>query len=130
MDSVDDVTGGLTDVQPGAKLPGTPEFQASTWLQYSFTLFGNESAFRMSHRYVGESNYDLVSTAVQGDYNVFGLLLNSDISDNMVLSIFVKNLADDDGVTSTVPGNPFAGFADVRYLVSPRTIGLSLQATF
>ena len=130
MDSVDDVTGGLTDVQPGAKLPGTPEFQASTWLQYGFTLFGNESAFRLSHRYVGESNYDLVSTAVQGDYNVFGLLLNSDISDNMVLSIFVKNLADDDGVTSTVPGVSFAGFPDVRYLVRPRTIGLSLQANF
>ncbi len=130
MDTVSEIAGGITDVQPGAKLPGTPKFQASTWIRYMFTMFGKDSSVRVSHRYIGESNFDLVSDAVQGDYNVFNLLLNSQISDNWTLSFFVKNLADDDGVTSTIPGIPFAGFADKRYLVRPRTIGLSLQGYF
>jgi len=130
MDEVSEVAGGISDVQPGAKLPGTPEFQASSQLGYRFTMFGKDSSVRFSHRYIGESNYDLVSTAVQGDYNVFDLLVNSQISDNLSLSFFVKNLADDDGVTSTIPGIPFAGFADKSYLLRPRTIGLSLRGDF
>jgi hypothetical protein len=56
--------------------------------------------------------------------------LNSQISDSWTLSFYIKNLADDDGVTSTIPGIPFAGFADKRYLVRPRTIGLGLQGYF
>jgi outer membrane receptor protein involved in Fe transport len=128
IDEVSEVVGGISDVQPGAKLPGTPEFQASSWIRYMFTMFGTDSSVRFSHRYIGESNYDLVSPAVQGDYNVFDLLLNSQISDNWSLSLYVKNLADDDGVTSMIPETP--GFADKRYLLRPRTIGLSLQGYF
>ncbi len=128
IDEVSEVAGGISNVQPGAKLPGTPEFQASSWIRYMFTMFDKGSSVRFSHRYVGESNYSLDSPAVQGDYNVFDLLLNSQISDNLSLTFYVKNLADDDGVTSTIPAIP--GFADKRYLLRPRTIGLSLQGYF
>ena len=130
IDEVSDIAGGISDVQAGAKLPGTPEFQASSWIRYMFTMFDKDSSIRLSHRYIGESNFDLVSPDTQGDYNVFDLLVDSQISDHWSLTFYVKNLADDDGVTSTIPGLSFAGFADQQYLLRPRTIGLSLQGHF
>jgi len=130
VDDPSEVVGGITDIQAGTKLPGTPDLQTFTWLGYEIPIKNRSAMIRISHRYVGESNYSLESTATQGDYHLFGLNVNAQLSNKVALSLYVDNVGDTAGVTSTVPGNPFAGFAELRYLVRPRTIGLSLQTQF
>ena len=131
IDDPGEIVGAIADVSAGAKLPGSPEFQSHTSLEYSTTIAGRETTFSVSHLHVGESNFDLISTATQGDYDVFGLLINSVLSDHVILTLFAQNLGDTDGVTSTIPaGDPFFGFPEKRYLIRPRTIGLSLQVEF
>jgi len=130
IDDPSEVVGGITDVQPGTKLPGTPDFQASTWLGYDLPIRNYPTSIRISYRYIGESTYSLEIPAPQGDYHLVGLNVDTRLSRKIALSLYAENLGDTAGVTSTLPGNPFAGFADIRYLVRPRTIGLSLQMEF
>jgi len=130
FDSISPVADAIATIEPGAKMPGTPDFQASTSVDFAFPLFGRDSSLRVSHRFVGESNFDLTSTATQGDYHVYGLNLQTQINDKVSVTLFAKNLGDSDGVTSMVEGFAPAGFPDLRYVVRPRTIGLSIQADF
>lgn len=130
IDDPSSVVGAIATILPGEKLPGSPDFQASSWLSYAFQLGDRPTSIRVNHRFVGESNYNLGSTDVQGDYHVYGLSVNSDWSDTIRLSLYAKNLGNSDGITSTIPGIAPAGFADKRYVVRPRTIGLSLQVKF
>ncbi len=129
VESTQTVLGATTDIVPGDALPGSPEFQSSASLEYATTIAGRETTFAVNHLHVGESNYHLTRDGVQGDYDVFGLLIRSALSDNVNLSLFAKNLGDEDGVTLNIAGIP-GFFQERRYLIRPRTIGLSLQVNF
>jgi iron complex outermembrane recepter protein len=125
------IAGAQAQVEAGTKLPGTPDFQSSTSLEYSTGIAGRETTFSIDHRYVGESTFDLTTTATQGNYNIYGFIVRSALSDHVDLSLYARNLGNTYAVTGQFPASDFApGQAATNYIVRPRTIGLNLQVGF
>lgn len=122
------VKAGVTAL-PDSTLPGTPEFAASTYAQGMATLNGELGGYlRLSHRYVGEVYGDINNEApntVSDSYNVYDVRAGLTYRQYEV-SLFVDNVLDNDAATAR------AGlfFETLAYRLRPRTIGLTVRASF
>jgi iron complex outermembrane recepter protein len=136
--TTDTLIGGLD----GDKLPFTPEFSASLSGDYSFPV-GNdiEAHFGGSLRYVSEqsASFDADYRAANGEQRTVGDYAMIDLSAGVDfgqfdLQLYVKNLNDSSGRTSTTGTDVFGGFplfpasAIGTGVIRPRTVGLSLRA--
>ena len=126
----------------GTKLPSTPENTLSVALDYAQTL-GNGIHFtaQVNGYYQSNSlNYLGESASRQADIEGFSLWnVSSKVSyQNFDVSVFVKNVFNDDGVTGLIteghmgtdPSENFLGNSSKDYISQPRTIGLNAGFKF
>jgi|TARA_B110000914_G_scaffold210182_1_gene209132 iron complex outermembrane receptor protein len=126
----------------GAKLPGSPEHMINIGLAYThYFKSGIGVAQRMDYysqsdtrNYIGEnSQYD-------AKFDGFRIINMSStfFQDNTYLSIFVKNIGNERGVTGAFlnpafgpsPSQGFYGSNNREFFALPRTVGISLNRTF
>ena len=126
----------------GAKLPGSPEHMINIGLAYThYFNSGIGVAQRMdfysqsdTRNYIGEdSQYD-------AKFDGFRIVNMSStfFQDNTYLSIFVKNIFNERGVTGAFlnpafgpsPSQGFYGSNNREFFALPRTVGISLNRTF
>ena len=111
----------------GDRLPGTPEFQASFGVQADFNLAGRPLFARADIAHTGEYFNNLQEQGVgAGDFTTVNLRLGADISGQISIDLFVKNLTDEEGLTwvETEIGDGRANY------IRPRTIGVEVRALF
>ena len=126
----------------GAKLPGSPEHMLNIGLAYThYFNSGIGLAQRMdfysqsdTRNYIGEnSEYD-------ANFNGFRIMNMSStfFVDNTYLSIFIKNVGNERGVTGAFlnpafgpsPDQGFYGSNNREFFALPRTVGISLNRSF
>lgn len=123
----DVVIPGVGTAPKGAQLPGSAEWSLTNTAVYRFG--GDyQPTVTFSHRYLSAGISDLnsavptITPSVQGDYHIFDLRLQGRFGDTTV-TLFGNNLADDRGVTRTLPeANGFS-----QGLIRPRTFGVTFN---
>jgi len=120
-------TGAFQIAPKGTPLPTTPQWQFSNVLTYHISL-GDDwiSKMTFSHHYYGSSTNDLVIQAEQGNYNAFDLSLGVE-RESIQASLFITNLTDKRGVSQETPN---LNGIEQKFLIRPRTIGLTLSKDF
>ena len=124
------VSAELSDQAPGLgesgdRLPGSPEFQMSVGLQADFDLMGRPTYLRTDVTHIGEYFNNLQEAGLEaGDYTTINLRAGINVTERMSLSVFARNLTNEDGLTwiETELGDGRANY------LRPRTIGIQLRA--
>ncbi|MFP5391406.1 MAG: TonB-dependent receptor [Gammaproteobacteria bacterium] len=123
------VNNGVIGAVRGAQVQGVPKYNAALSAQYNFALEGEMSAFVAAGvQWIGPSKGSL--NPEQTDYERPAYHL-ADLSGGLAfsrykLSVFVKNLFDDD----TIIQHPQVASIVQGYRVAPRSIGMSLAGKF
>ena len=120
---------GIVGAVTGAQIQGVPKYNAALSAQYHFAAFGDKSGFVMggmqwvgpSHGSLDPGQTDYERPAYRTAHVSAGLAV-----ERYQLSLFVKNLFDDD----TVIQHPQVASIVQGYRVAPRSIGMSLAAKF
>ncbi|WP_175597175.1 TonB-dependent receptor domain-containing protein [Peristeroidobacter soli] len=122
--------GGALGVRSGERLPATPEFTSTTYLEFRPTA---ATTVRAEHGYVGASYVDFASSGPKlGDYhlvNLRGTLRLSAID----LMLYVDNLLNEDGRTTATLASSLAGqllFPATAVQLRPRTVGFEARYEF
>ncbi len=120
---------GVVGAIEGARIQGVPEYNGAISAQYNFSAFGDKSAFVMGGmQWVGSSKGSLNPELT--DHNrpsYYTADLSAGISlDRYQFTVFVKNALDND----TVIQHPQIASIVQGYRVAPRSIGVSVAATF
>jgi iron complex outermembrane recepter protein len=131
-----------TYAKDGEQLPSMAEHTLSTGLSHSYDLGnGYYLVSSASAYYQSESRNALGSNpnfAIDLDSFWLANIGTSLYAENWTLSIFVRNLFNEDGVTGTLsegymgtsPAENFYGNASKDYISQPRTVGLSVSYQF
>jgi iron complex outermembrane receptor protein len=126
----------------GERLPATPENTLSLALDYTYSLEnGMYWVTQLNTYYQSDSlNYLGDSAALQADIDGFSLWnITSRLSSNTWdVTLYVKNLFNEDGVTGVIPeaymgtdpAENFLGNSSKDYISLPRTVGVSLNYRF
>ncbi|MBC7685950.1 MAG: TonB-dependent receptor, partial [Bdellovibrionales bacterium] len=120
---------GIVGAVAGAQVQGVPKYNAAVSAHYNFAVFGERSAFVAGGvQWVGPSKGSL--NPEQTDYQR-PAYHTADLSAGMSferykLSVFVKNALD----TDTVIQHPQVASIVQGYRVAPRSIGMSIAASF
>ena len=123
------------DLTPGSKLPGSPEFSMSNYVQYIVEDLPSNLAgyFRLSHRHVGEAVSDIINEdhLFSDTYNAFDLRAGL-LYENYEVAVYVDNLTNNDAITSRYNvGVDLDSWSTFRaYRLKPRTIGLTFRVDF
>lgn len=111
----------------GSRLPGSPDFNASLGLEYSFAVGGHDAWARGDAAWVGDYYNTLQETPPRlGDYSTISLSGGVGLGD-WSLEIYVNNLTDSDALTWA---NPIWAPYDRESRLRPRTIGVRLGYRF
>lgn len=120
-------------LEVGARLPGTPEWAVSSYLEYSDTLSGDMDWFvRASHRYVSEQIPDLGAAddvPLADAYHLVNLRGGIDFGRYNV-SVFADNILNSDAETLISSRTSSWDPARRTYRVRPMTIGASVSIDF
>lgn len=111
----------------GDRLPGSPEFQASLGIQADFDVAGRPMFARADIAHTGEYFNNLQEQGINaGDFTTVNLRVGADISDDISIDLFARNLTNEEGLTwvETEIGDGRANY------MRPRTIGIQLHARF
>jgi outer membrane receptor protein involved in Fe transport len=108
-----------------ARLPGSPNHNAYAALEKRFRIGENQAFVRGDWTYVGGYISNLNQTGRAGDYHLLGASAGITF-DRFKLSVFGKNLANRSDLT-WIDNTLGSGRA---YRLRPRTIGISVGATF
>ena len=124
----------FTPWKDGDNVPGVPKQQVSAGARQAFSLFGADDAYvRVDYSYVSrmKTNFDdaNVNNRRYGDYHLVNVQAGVRAEQWPVeVSVFVRNLFDDDG---RVLASAASQVAPERFItVQPRTVGVTVQATF
>lgn len=137
---------GATDssyvvAEDGERLPATPENTFSVSLDYTHTMDnGMYWITQMNGYYQSDTVNTLGDGKYQSDIDSFSIWgISTRISaDDWDVSLYVKNVFNEDGVTGVIPesamgtdpGENFLGNSSKDYISQPRTIGLSATYKF
>ncbi len=125
----------------GAMLPGTPEHQLNWALDYTRPV-GNWSWFTRLDGYYQSETRNGVGTSPTFNVPIDGFSIWNAVTtlsrDNVDLSLWIKNIANEDGVTGvfteaymgTDPAEGYFGNASKQLISLPRTIGATLRYNF
>jgi outer membrane receptor protein involved in Fe transport len=125
----------------GAMLPGTPEHQLNWALDYTRPM-GNWSWYSRLDGYYQSETRNGVGTSPTFNVPIDGFSIwnaTTTLSrDNVDLSLWIKNIANEDGVTGvyteaymgTSPSEGYFGNASKQLISLPRTIGATLRYNF
>ncbi len=125
--------GGEVGASSGDPLPGTPDLTVSTALQYTAGLGSlGELFLRVDHQYVGEALNAFTDVGYNefGDYHLINLSAVYEHPSNVGVTLYVKNLTDDDSMTNVIDGQPTFNVPNQAIRLQPRTIGLTVQKRF
>jgi outer membrane receptor protein involved in Fe transport len=132
-----DIGAGYTDPElskpglgapQGARLPGSPKFNANLSAQYDFNVYGYESFVRADSMYSGAFYGDLLQTPSLEAGNYVKVDARAGVMiDSLSIELFVRNLTNRDAYTfrGVFPDTPLFG-----YRLQPRTVGLQLGYSF
>jgi outer membrane receptor protein involved in Fe transport len=131
--SLDSVLEGVT-LEPGTTLPGTPDFAANAYAQWTLDNLPNDMTgyMRLDYRYVSEIEHDMVNTPETRSeaYSVLNLRAGVYVGDQYEFVFYVKNLADDDAVAAADNAAPLHTTGARAYRLRPRTVGVSIRGNF
>ena len=126
----------------GAKLPGSPEHMLNIGLAYTY-YFSSGIGLAQRLDFYSQSdtrNYIGDSSLYDAKFDGFRIMNMSStfFKDNTYLSIFIKNLGNERGVTGAFlnpafgpqPAQGFYGSNNREFFALPRTVGISLNRTF
>ncbi|MFC6977764.1 TonB-dependent receptor [Microbulbifer taiwanensis] len=129
--------------EDGHQLPGIPENVATIALSHRYFISeGMELASRIGGYYQSQTINSVQDTSIQDEHDAFSLWNASAslLTDSWVLSLYAKNLLNDEGVTGSYPSaymstdtgifENYYGNNQRQYITTPRTIGLSASYTF
>lgn len=122
------------NVQPGARMPGTPRFNWHGSLTYTFHKAAEAEAFvRVAFHHVDESYGTFVPSGLPRlrapAYDVVNLRAGLDRS-SWSVAIFADNLFDEYGVVNTVDDFGLHPSDDWYNLLRPRTVGVTFRRRF
>ncbi|WP_229420505.1 TonB-dependent receptor [Pseudoduganella albidiflava] len=123
------IQNGVIGAVRGAKVQGVPKYNASVTAQYNFAVGGSMSGYVAGGvQWVGPSKGSLNPELIDYERPSYH---TADLSGGLAfsrykLSVFVKNVLDDD----TVIQHPQVASIVQGYRVAPRSIGVSLAAKF
>jgi outer membrane receptor protein involved in Fe transport len=131
--NLDSVLEGVS-LEPGTKLPGTPDFSANAYAQWTLENLPNDMTgyMRLDYRYVSEIEHDMVNTPETRSeaYSVLNLRAGVYFGNQYEFVFYVKNLADDDAVASADNARPLHTTGPRAYRLRPRTVGISVRGNF
>lgn len=104
----------------GTRLPGASKWTLANSATYRFDNLSWKPTVGVSHRYLSEAPVDFAASLQKGDYHIVDFNASMDLSENIQLSLFAKNVFDEYGILN-------APFAFAGSVTRPRTIGLSLR---
>ena len=125
----------------GAMLPGTPEHQLNWSLDYT-TRLGDWTSFTRLDGYYQSESRNAVSTSPTFNVPLDGFsiwnLTTTVSQDNIDLSLWVKNVTNEEGITGvfteaymgTAPGEGYFGNGNKQMIALPRTLGATLRFSF
>jgi len=127
--------------EDGTRLPATPENTLSISLDYTYSM--DNSMYwitQVNGYYQSDSVNALGEGKYQGDIDAFSIwnLSTRISSDDWDVTLYVKNVLNEDGITGLVPESAmgtdpdenFLGNSSKDYISLPRTIGLSATYRF
>jgi outer membrane receptor protein involved in Fe transport len=121
---------GVVGVRSGDRLPATPEFTSTTYLQFQPTT---ATTLRAEHGYVGASYVDFDSKGPKlGDYHLVNLRGTLRVA-SVDLMLYVDNALNDDAWTTATIASSLAGqllFPAVAVQLRPRTFGFEARYEF
>ena len=125
-------TGNLTDVT-GNQLPQSPELSYSLSLNQDYNTDGGVTTFRLTYRYQSERFGDVFNSerATMNEHKYFDTKITYQPNDaNWFVSLYGKNLANDQFVGSWAAGSPLQGGNTFATYTDPRTWGVQFGTSF
>lgn len=122
----------ILGVKAGDDLPGSQNVSATLGVQYNVgTVLGGEVYLRADDIYVGESYVDFQKQGSLkiGGYNLVNLRASYS-RDDYEIALFAENVFNSDGIVNAVPNGDISNGTDWAYRLRPRTVGVTLRATF
>ncbi|MFC4307944.1 TonB-dependent receptor domain-containing protein [Steroidobacter flavus] len=121
---------GAVGIRSGARLPATPEFTSTTYLQFQPT---KATTLRAEHGYVGASYAGFNATGPKlGDYHLVNLRGTLRVS-AIDFMLYVDNVLNEDASTLGTPLSTLAGqqlTPATAYQLRPRTYGFEARYEF
>jgi|TARA_R110002124_G_scaffold138720_5_gene302624 outer membrane receptor protein involved in Fe transport len=100
----------------GTTLPGASDWTLSNSVSLHFDDAPMKPRFSLAHRYLSNAPVAFDSTLEKGDYHIVDLTAFMNLTDNIELGVYAKNIFDQYGILS-------APFSFAGAVVRPRTIG-------
>jgi outer membrane receptor protein involved in Fe transport len=104
-------------------LPGAAKWNIASSITYRWRDLPFEPTFRLSQRYISTAPAQLGPGTVQDGYDIVDASVAFDVSDNILVSAFVKNIGDARGVTQAYAGPPYLN----QYLIPRRIYGVTFD---
>jgi len=127
-----DPQNGRPPVEPGDRLPGSPEWTISNTVSAHWYVAGITPIVTLIHRYESKSPSSLsYQDVTKGGYNQFDARIGAQIG-SFGVTLFGRNLSDVRGITAVQPYARATGGALYRrdFIIMPRTFGLELNYSF
>ncbi|HET8883592.1 MAG TPA: TonB-dependent receptor [Solimonas sp.] len=127
-----DPQNGRPPVEPGDRLPGSPEWTISNTVSAHWYVAGITPIVTLIHRYESKSPSSLsYQDVTKGGYNQFDARIGAQIG-SFGVTLFGRNLGDVRGITAVQPYARATGGALYRrdFIIMPRTFGLELNYSF
>jgi len=115
-------------VVSGYRLPGSPELQGSLYGEAQFPILDYQGFVRLSGQYVGSAYTDFNSQGLEfGGYTVGNLRAGLKFP-HLDVTAFVDNFTNSSALSSAQDVTQF--YVPTGYRIRPRTVGLTLRASF
>jgi iron complex outermembrane receptor protein len=115
-------------VLSGYRLPGSPELQGSLYGEAQFPVFNYEAFVRLSGQYVGSAFTDFDSQGLEFGGYAIGNLRAGVKFPHFDVTAFVNNFTNSSALASAQDLSQF--IVPTGYRIRPRTVGLTLRASF
>jgi len=128
-------TGEFVVVPAGTRLPGTPDWNISSMLQYYFNSPKLGFPFiELSHVYKGEVTDEISVQGIVPSWNLFNFRVGATIAKDLQVSLAVNNLLDDRQPMARWYAymGSFVPYVqpEMWYIMRPRSVSLTLQMNF
>jgi len=104
----------------GTTLPGASDWTLSNSVSLHFDDAPMKPRFSLAHRYLSNAPVAFDSTLEKGDYHIVDLTAFMNLTDNIELGVYAKNIFDQYGILS-------APFSFAGAVVRPRTVGATVR---
>lgn len=104
----------------GTILPGASDWTLSNSVSLHFDDAPMQPRFSLAHRYLSNAPVAFNSTLEKGDYHIVDLTAFMNLTDNVELGVYAKNIFDQYGILS-------APFSFAGAVMRPRTVGATVR---